>query len=375
MGVHRRTNGEERACAVLFPGPPSRSPGGQPGAGPAGRVVDAAGRRPAHQARGQPLRPLRGGRSSIPTPPPPPAPPPPAPRRPPPPPPGVARCRRPRCRAPAAATTSTPPTSASTRSAPTRATPPSSAAARARTRPRVAVNPKNPRHLLAGQNDYRRGDGGCGADWSYDRGRHWGSELAPLSFTAPGFTQARHYWDASGDPSVAFDSSGEAYLFCLAFNRAPPASDVESFASALVLFRSGNGGASWSFPASVVKQDEGTGAIGLLDKPYMAVDTSARRARFRDRIYVAWAEFSADFSADADRLRLVRRPRRELEPGPRHQRHLADAVPGQLQRRPARDLRRQPVPPAVHRPQRRPVRGLPEASTTPSPATTTAARS
>ena len=59
---------------------------------------------------------------------------------------------------------------------------------------------------------------------------------------------------------MAFDSSGEAYLFCLAFNRAPPASDVESFASALVLFRSANG-------------------------------------EFRDRIYVAWSEFSADFSA------------------------------------------------------------------------------
>jgi hypothetical protein len=160
----------------------------------------------------------------------------------------------------------------------------------------VAVNPKNPRHLLVGQNDYRRGDGACGADWSYDGGRHWGSELAPLSFTAPGFTAARHYWDASGDPSVAFDSSGEAYLFCLAFNRAPPASDVASAASALVLFRSANGGASWSFPASIVKQDDGTGAIGTLDKPYMAVD-AARTSRFRDRIYVAWAEFSPNFTA------------------------------------------------------------------------------
>jgi hypothetical protein len=161
----------------------------------------------------------------------------------------------------------------------------------------VAVNPKNPRHVLAGQNDYRRGDGACGADWSQDGGRHWGSELAPLSFTAPGFTQTRHYWDASGDPSVAFDSSGEAYLFCLAFNRAPPASDVQSAASALVLFRSANGGASWNFPASIVKQDDGTGAIGLLDKPYMAIDTS-KDSRFRDRIYVAWAEYNTDFSAD-----------------------------------------------------------------------------
>jgi hypothetical protein len=161
----------------------------------------------------------------------------------------------------------------------------------------VAVNPKDSRQLLAGQNDYRRGDGACGADWSLDGGRRWGSELAPLSFTAPGFTQTRHYWDASGDPSVAFDSSGEAYLFCLAFNRAPPASDVQSAASALVLFRSANGGASWNFPASIVKQDDGTGAIGLLDKPYMAIDTS-KASRFRDRIYVAWAEYNTDFSAD-----------------------------------------------------------------------------
>ena len=136
---------------------------------------------------------------------------------------------------------------------------------------------------------------------------------------------------------MAFDSSGEAYLFCLAFNRAPPASDVQSAASALVLFRSANGGASWNFPASIVKQDDGTGAIGLLDKPYMAIDTS-RRSQFRDRIYVAWSEYSADFSAVADRLRLVRRPRRDLEPVRRHQRQLGRAVPGQLQRRAGRDL-------------------------------------
>jgi hypothetical protein len=163
----------------------------------------------------------------------------------------------------------------------------------------IAVNPRNPRHLVAGQNDYRRGDSSCGADWSRDGGRHWGSELAPLSFTAPGFTGARHYWDAAGDPSVAFDSSGEAYLFCLAFNRGTPTSDAGLPASGLFLFRSANTGASWNFPASAVKQSPGDGSdgIGLLDKPYMAVDTG-RGSRFRDRIYVAWAEYNVDFTAD-----------------------------------------------------------------------------
>jgi hypothetical protein len=49
----------------------------------------------------------------------------------------------------------------------------------------VAVNPRNPRNILIGQNDYRRGDSSCGVDWSLDGGRHWGSELVPFSFTGP----------------------------------------------------------------------------------------------------------------------------------------------------------------------------------------------
>jgi hypothetical protein len=98
---------------------------------------------------------------------------------------------------------------------------------------------------------------------------------------------------------VAFDSSGEAYLFCLAFNRGEPTSDSGLPASGLFLFRSANGGASWNFPGSPVKQSPGDGSdgIGLLDKPYMAVDTG-RNSPFRDRIYVAWAEYNVDFSAD-----------------------------------------------------------------------------
>ena len=97
---------------------------------------------------------------------------------------------------------------------------------------------------------------------------------------------------------MAFDSSGEAYLFCLAFNRGTPTSDVNVLASGLLLFRSADGGASWSFPASPVKQSPGDGSdgIGLLDKPYMAVDTG-QGSRFRDRIYVAWAEYNVDFTA------------------------------------------------------------------------------
>ena len=162
----------------------------------------------------------------------------------------------------------------------------------------AAVNPRNPNNVLASQNDYRRGDGACGADFSLDGGGHWGSELVPIGFTAPGFTGARHYWDASGDTSVAFDASGEAYLLCQAFNRGAPTSDVNVAASGIFLFRSADGGASWSFPGSPVVQSDGTGAdgIGLLDKPYMTVDAQSR-SPWRDRVYAAWIPYNTAFTA------------------------------------------------------------------------------
>lgn len=162
----------------------------------------------------------------------------------------------------------------------------------------IAVNPLNPRNIVASQNDYRRGDGTCGVDWSKDGGRRWGSAVAPIGFSAPGFNAPRHYWDAGGDTSVGFDSSGEAYLMCQVFNRGAT-SDLGGNASAFFIFRSADGGASWSFPGNPVAISDGTGedGIGLLDKQYMTIDIS-ESSPYQDRIYVAWANYSTDFSSD-----------------------------------------------------------------------------
>jgi hypothetical protein len=161
----------------------------------------------------------------------------------------------------------------------------------------VAVNPRNPDNVLISQNDYRFGDGRCGVNWSLDGGRHWGSQLPPSGFSAPGFHAPRHYWDAGGDTSVGFDSSGEAYLLCQEFNRGAT-SDLGGDASALLLFRSADGGASWSFPGAIVSESDGTGAdgIGLIDKPYMTVDNN-RRSPYRNRIYVSWTPYNTNFTA------------------------------------------------------------------------------
>lgn len=170
----------------------------------------------------------------------------------------------------------------------------------------IAVDPLDPNRIVAAQNDYRRGDGGCGTDVSEDGGRTWASSLAPSSFTVPNPTTPsglfpRQYWQAAGDPSVAFDSRGVAYVSCNAFDRGSPTSTAPDQNNTLLVFRSDNGGASWNFPSHVLGIDVGatsgpTAGLPLLDKPYMTIDAVSRR--FRDRIYVAYTEFKPDGTAN-----------------------------------------------------------------------------
>ena len=109
---------------------------------------------------------------------------------------------------------------------------------------------------------------------------------------------ARQYWQASGDPSVAWDSRGNAYYSCQVFMRGPGGvTNNPDTSSAVYVFRStGDAGASWNFTGHpAVETFDTTGAI-LNDKPYMTIDNSPT-SPFRDRIYVAWTLFAADGTA------------------------------------------------------------------------------
>jgi hypothetical protein len=166
----------------------------------------------------------------------------------------------------------------------------------------VAVNPMNANNVIISQNDYRNGDGACGVDFSFDGGTHWGSGLVPMNFGRGFMGAARHYWTSGGDTSVAFDSTGEAYLMCQVFVRPFPTNDEGDSvpvagSSAFEIFRSSDGGASWSFPGNYVVKTAGAanGGLGLLDKEYMTIDAGAG-SPYKDRIYVAWANYPADFS-------------------------------------------------------------------------------
>ncbi|MFL6222899.1 MAG: sialidase family protein, partial [Actinomycetes bacterium] len=163
----------------------------------------------------------------------------------------------------------------------------------------VAIDPATG-DLVMGDNDYRRGDSGCVAGYSRDGGRTWSDSEVPTGFTrGDAFGAAREYWQGAGDPTVAFDTRGNAYFACLQFNRGQPITPVADVSSAIYLYRStGNAGASWNFPGrAVVENPDVTGTSGVLeDKELLAVDNH-RGSPFRDRIYVTWTEFAADGTA------------------------------------------------------------------------------
>ncbi len=163
----------------------------------------------------------------------------------------------------------------------------------------IAQNPSNPRQMVAGFNDYRRGDGTCGTAFSGNGGASWADSTMPNGFTrGTAFGNvARQYWQAGGDPSVAWDSRGNAYYACQVFMRGPGTTNNPDASSAVYVFRStGDAGASWNFTGHpAIETFDTTGAV-LNDKPYMAIDSSPT-SPFRDRIYMAWTVFAADGTA------------------------------------------------------------------------------
>jgi hypothetical protein len=163
----------------------------------------------------------------------------------------------------------------------------------------IAQNPNNPSQIVAGFNDYRRGDGTCGTAFSGNGGSNWADSTMPNGFTrGTNFGGvARQYWQASGDTSVAWDSRGNAYYACQVFMRGPGTTNNPDTSSAVYVFRStGDAGASWNFTGHpAIETFDTTGTI-LNDKPYMTIDNSPT-SPFRDRIYVTWTLFAADGTA------------------------------------------------------------------------------
>ncbi len=130
----------------------------------------------------------------------------------------------------------------------------------------IAVNPTNEQNMIGGLNDYQLGLNPGGyvsetvlsrAHVTFDGGKTW-SEY-PIIFNSA--------YQATGDPSVAYDASGHAYYATLGFRFVGPTNALDPD---VLVANSGDGGKTWTS----VRVAEGNGNFGsvgnLLDKEYVA---------------------------------------------------------------------------------------------------------
>ncbi|MCS7117647.1 MAG: glycoside hydrolase [Thaumarchaeota archaeon] len=166
------------------------------------------------------------------------------------------------------------------------------------TEPHIAVNPRNPDHILVGVIDYNFPS--VSAYVSIDGGETW---EGPKLVKYLGKDLA-----TGGDPVVGFDRNGVAYYVMLSLGiedvRIGPFVIEEVVSSAGVAV-STDGGFSWSEPVSSARSritlrnervDElgrlrGQLAFGFIDKPWMAVGPDRDDPR-RDAVYVTYTEFA-----------------------------------------------------------------------------------
>ena len=157
----------------------------------------------------------------------------------------------------------------------------------------VAVNPFNPRNIVAGANDYRlispreaRNDASSFVYTSFDGGRTWKNAPVPGLTPQTGATGALVDMDSSGDPVVAFGPGNTVYYVSLVFSRL-------NSGSGIAVNTSRDGGLHWGAP--VVIHTDGVDADGnptdtpiFNDKPWIAADP------FSGRVYVTWTSFNFD---------------------------------------------------------------------------------
>src|SRR5881397_943786 len=164
----------------------------------------------------------------------------------------------------------------------------------------IAANPLNPSNLITGANDWNFNDG-CAVNASFDDGQTWTATL-PNGFI-PGVTRFTNdpsvlgtgFFDAGGDPAVAFGPDGTAYFVCQGFNFTSP------FQINLLLSRSTDGGRSWlqggtAEPLTVIASWNGNGKTKgsngqFTDHEALWIDRSPS-SPFYGSIYVTWAQFN-----------------------------------------------------------------------------------
>jgi hypothetical protein len=141
----------------------------------------------------------------------------------------------------------------------------------------IAVNPANPRNLIAAWNDYGPGDS-CGLGYSVNGGKTWTTSWLP-GVTAAGGNATFDY--GGGDPSVGFLNDGTAILSCASWGAS------KSQPSAIWSSRSTDGGKSWE---SAQQLTFGLSLGHLQDHNMLTIDRYGNRALVA---YTVWNGYRA----------------------------------------------------------------------------------
>lgn len=162
----------------------------------------------------------------------------------------------------------------------------------------IAVNPENPKNLVAGTNDYRvfnsrekRNDSTGYAYTTFDGGKSWKNIQLPRLTFPTGGTGAFAQMDSAGGPVLAFGPHNTVYYGNIVFSRGAPTGSGTEAANGIALNVSHDGGLHWDDP--ILIQADGVDAAGNLlpsqffnDKIWLAADQA------NGRVYVTWTRFA-----------------------------------------------------------------------------------
>src|SRR5579871_5038293 len=126
------------------------------------------------------------------------------------------------------------------------------------TEPWVAVDPKNPLHIVGAWQQDRWADGGSSGllnGASFDGGRRWTLSSAHFSTCTGGS------YDRASDPWIAFSPDGSVHQISLSVSNG-------NTISAMLVAKSTDGGLSWTEPTTLIQ--DGPGAFN--DKESIAAD-------------------------------------------------------------------------------------------------------
>ena len=162
----------------------------------------------------------------------------------------------------------------------------------------IAVNPNNSKQLVAGANsfldDHRCEPPNASSEGlealygSTDGGSTWRYDCSPWPAS---LSQGRGPYYFGSDPAVAWDGSGNAYASYMLISE--QADVAQTSASAIVVARSTDSGASWS-TWGVPANDLGNPAR-FNDKDLLAIDTTVGQLHtFHNRVYVIWDQANTE---------------------------------------------------------------------------------